>query len=129
MNLNIDVSEKELEGFTEGAKDSLRQAIINYSNELVKESYRIEAARNVQKKQSEVTGAIVDDAVVYVKMGLTKPKKDKIMVFCKIASSVASLFAGALYDPTKFTDGYGFILFIIAVVIALITITYVVIKE
>ncbi|MEY1236103.1 hypothetical protein AB7102_00860 [Providencia manganoxydans] len=129
MDLRIDIPEKNLDGFTKGAQDSLKKAVLNYSNELIEESNRIEADRNASNKNAEVTGAIVNDAVFYIKRGLTKRKKSRLMIACKITSAIASLFAGALYDPAKFTEGHDIIYFIAAVVIAIISISISVIKE
>ncbi|HDS7240734.1 TPA: hypothetical protein QH442_002278 [Morganella morganii subsp. morganii] len=129
MNLKVEIQKKDLEGFTSGAKDSLKKAVLSYSRELIEESNRIEVDRNSNSRESEVTGAIVDDAVFHMKRGLAKPKKNKIMIACKIASPLASMFSGWLYDPTKFSQGNHIMFFIIAVVISLISTTIIVIKE
>lgn len=127
--MQIDIEERNLSGFNDHAKTALKKSISDFSEELIKESNRIESSRNPSSDSPQVTSGIVNDATVLIRRGLVQPKKKTRVVVCRIISAIFSLLVGIIYDATKLQDKIYMLVFIIVVVIAIISLTISIIME
>lgn len=127
--MQIDVNDKTLAGFNDHAKTELRKATNEFIEELVRESNRIEAARNPSSGNPQVTSGMVTDAAVLVRRGLGQPKKRIGTKVVRIVAAVLSLAVGFTYDATKLQDKGYMLIFVITVAVAIIAVTISTIQE
>lgn len=129
MSIKIEIDDDELKGFSDAAKDSLRNAVSTYASDIIEESNRIEVGRGSVQGDPEVTRGMVDDAVLLFRRGLGTPKKSAQILLIRIAAALLPLFVGLLYDPAALQDSGYMLLFVLVVAGAILTVTISVLKE
>lgn len=127
--MQIDIDDKTIAGFNDPAKAELKKAGLEFLEELVRESNRIEASRNPSSGTPQVTSSIVIDAAVLIRRGLSQPKKRIGSKLLRIAAAVLSLVVGFAYDATKLQDKTYMLIFVIVVALAIIAVTISTIME
>ncbi|MEI7868981.1 MAG: hypothetical protein WCI11_13915 [Candidatus Methylumidiphilus sp.] len=121
--MQIDIDDKSLAGFNDPAKEELKKSAIQFTEDLLKESFRIEASRNSSSGNPQVTSSMVSDATVLIRRGLAQPKKKLWVQLLRIAAAILSLAVGFTYDATKLQDKTYMLVFVIVVAFAIITVT------
>lgn len=129
MPINISIPDNDLVGFSDQAQDSLKEAIEEYSSDLIEETNRLEAGRNPTKGVPEVTRGMVTDARIFLKRGLGSPKKGWGVKILRVASAVLSLVVGIMYNETKLQDSAYLLIFILIVAATILSVTISTIKE
>jgi hypothetical protein len=129
MPIQIKIEDSDAAGFTEPAKDRLRKAAEDYVSSLIAEANRIEAGRNLQDSPTEVTQAMVTDAVFVLRRGLGSSKSTPATKIVRGASAVLSSIVGWLYDPHELVDRTHFVVFVALLALAILTTTISIIKE
>lgn len=127
--MQIDVDDNSLAGFNDPAKNELKKSAVEFVEELIKESNRIEATRNPASGNPQVTSSMVLDAAILVRRGLSQPKKKLGVKVLRIVSAVLSLAVGFAYDAAKLQDKTYMLVFVIVVAAAIISVTISTIME
>lgn len=127
--MEIQISEDDLKGFNDKAKDKLSEAATEFIGDLIEESNRLESSRNTTGDDPEITSSMVNDARVLIRRGLAQPKKGIGLKIFRVAAAVLSLLVGVLYDSTKLQSGGYMLLFIGVITAAILTVTISTIKE
>lgn len=129
MPINIEISDNDLAGFNDQAKQELKVSVETFSDDLIAEANRIESSINSTSQGPEITSSIVRDAKVLIRHKISKPKKNIWSIILKIAASVLSLVAGIMYQKEKLQDTTYLVFYIIIIAIAILLTTLTVIKE
>jgi hypothetical protein len=129
MSINIEISDEDLTGFSDQARESLKGAVLEYSSELIEEANRLEAGRNPTQGTPEVTRGMVNDAKIFIRRGLGSPKKSWGLRILRIVSAVLSLAVGIMYNQTKLQDSAYLFFFILVVAGTILAVTISTLKE
>lgn len=127
--MQIEVDDKTLAGFNDPAKAELKKSGVEFLEELVKESNRIEASRNPSSGNPQITSSMVGDAAVLIRRGLSQPKKRIGSKLLRVVAAILSLAVGFTYDATKLQDKTYMLVFVIVVAAAIIAVTVSIIME
>lgn len=127
--MDIEIPETDLEGFNDQSKETLKQALVAYADQLIDESNRIEASNRTTEGDPEVTSSMVDSASVLLRRGLAKPRGKMLPKILRIAAAVLSLAAGFMYDARELQDSTYLLTFIIVVSAAILAVTVSTIRE
>lgn len=129
MPINIDITDSDLAGFNDQAKQELKVSVETFSDDLIAEANRIESSINSTSQGPEITSSIVRDAKVLIRHKISKPKKNVWSIILKIGASVLSLVAGIMYQKEKLQDTTYLVFYILIIAIAILLTTLTVIKE
>jgi hypothetical protein len=128
--MDIGINENDLTGFNEKAKEQLMKTVKNYIDDVIEESYRIEASRNsTSKNNPEVVSSMVNEAEILIRRSLAFPKKRLGIKVLRIFAAVFSAIPGFLYDSSKLQESKNLVVFIIAITLAILMVTISTIKE
>lgn len=124
MILSIDVSDSEINGFSNEAINSLKRACTDYTNGIVTEAKRIEQIDRVgSSSQVEVIASHVDEA----RKNFRRKAPTKIWkTIISILVDIFCLIVGILFDKEKLLNNNGYLIFYVIVII--LTIIFLVIK-
>ena len=127
--MEIIVEDNDLNGFNTKAKEQLVTVVNDYVDEVIRESYRIEASRNSTKRGTpEITSSMVHDAVSLICRGLV-PRRNLGIKVIKVLAMIFLAISGFLYDPIKLQNSIYMTMFIIVITIAILCGTISTIKE
>ena len=127
MPVDLKISEADLKGFSQPARDALKKAVAAYATDLIEEANRIEAGRG--SPEPEVTRAMVDDAAFALRRGLGTPPRNLVLKILRIGAAVLSLLVGILFDPAKLQNGGYMTFFIVVVAGAILAVTLSILRE
>lgn len=129
MPLEISIPDEDLVGFSEPAKNHLKNSIESFCASLVTEANRLEAAGNITNGAREITAAMVNDASMIKNRGLSRPKPAKKTVAAKILSAILPFSVGIMYDSTKLQENSYLVMFILLIAAAIFAVTFSVLSE
>jgi hypothetical protein len=121
--MQIEISDADLAGFNNQARERLAAVTLEFAEELVEEANRIETGRNTTHGEPEITSSMVHDAELSIRRGLSAPRKSRGSRILRIAGAVLSLFVGIIYNATKLQGAGYMFLFISVVTAAIICVT------
>lgn len=121
--MQIDIDESSLSGFNNPAKAELKKTMLKFADDLLEESFRIEAAHNSASGDPQVTSSMVADAAILLRRGLAQPKKKLWNKVLRVVAAVLSLAVGFTYDAAKLQDKTYMLVFVIVVALAIIAVT------
>lgn len=119
--LNLDNS--LLDGFSDHAKERLKSAALEHLQELTAECYRIEAGANSGGGSTEVTQAMVNDAVVFKRRIPSTKTKKWWRIPLKVASLILPLLVGFFFNSTTVAQGNNLIFFVVLVAVTVAVMT------
>lgn len=129
MPIDINIPDKDLQGFNQNARDELKKSIEEFSNDIIAESNRIEGSINTTSNGPEITSSIVADAKVLLRHKISKPKKGFGKIVLKIGASIFSLLSGIMYNKESLQNNGYLVLYIVVIAVAILFTTLVVIKD
>lgn len=129
MPIEIEINEDDLSGFSEPARERLKQAAEDYVSTLISESNRIEAGRNSNNGPAEITQAMVNDAVVVQRQGLSTAPTRVASKVLRVVAAVLSLIVGFMYDPVALQSQAYMATFVVLTAAAIIAMTISILKE
>jgi len=129
MPNEVTLDDGELEGFSAPAKQRLKQASLDHLQELIAECYRLEASSNSSGGTTEITQAMVTDAVVFRRREPSGKKGKGWRIPLKILSSILPLLVGFFFNSQSVTQGNNLIMFVILVAITVAVVTTSVITD
>ena len=116
--IQVNIDEKKVDNFTDQARDTFKEQMGKYADNIIKESNLIEESIREDGAIAEITSTIVMQAVRKSKND-TRKKPRNWMIIIRIVSSFSILITGFLFDASGY--GHNFtklIFFIIFLIIA-----------
>lgn len=129
MPIDIQISDSDLNGFSDQAKATLKEAILEYSSQMIEEANRLEAGRNSTNGPPEVTRGMVSDAKIFLQRGMGSPKRNLGLKMLRIIAAVLSLAVGFMYNDTKLQNSEYLLIFIIVIAVTIFVVTISTLKE
>lgn len=129
MPTDIQIPDDELAGFSDQAREHVRQVVDQYAADLIREANRIEAGRNTANGPPEVTKAMVSDANGLLRRGLTAPKNHWAHKLLRVAASVLSLVVGLMYDPAQLQGQTYMLVFVLVVAATILAVTLAALRD
>ena len=114
MKLEIEIPDEKVKCLSPTANMELARVAKSYIIDVLDEAGRIEESRRNSKSSPEITGAIINEAVLYSKTIGFRKKKSAGKIFLQIVSYVSTIFTGALFNIDKFKN-VGYVLLFLAV--------------
>lgn len=116
--IQVNIDEKKVDNFTDQARDTFKEQMGKYADNIIKESNLIEESIREDGANAEITSTIVMQAVRKYKSD-TRKKPSNNRWIIRAVSSFSTLITGFLFD----VSGYGhnftkLIFFIICLIIA-----------
>ena len=108
--MEIIIEEDALNNFSRNAKDKLRDHIVEYAEELVKEASLIEEGHREEGAKCEITSNIVTQAAMVRRTMRVEKKTPKWLIICRIISTISCTMIGFFYDPDRFSESNGMLL-------------------
>lgn len=129
MPLAISITDDSVRFLNEPAKQELVKAVSQYSEVLLSEASRLEAAGNTSTGDPEITSSMVRDADLLLRRGYRKPRKGPLLMTAQIASPILGIGTGILADAEKLEQTNNLLMFIALLVLSVITTVLLVVKE
>lgn len=127
MEFNIEVEDRDLEGFTEDALIQLEKELKIHSDSLIKEAILFEAGQSEGDSPKEITANYVKIVSKTNKVaGLKKPAKGLIAM--KVISTISLTVVGFFFEY-PFSSFFRFALFLIFIIVGTFTTVIVNMKE
>lgn len=124
MKVEFDISDEKVQNVSEGGRIDLALHCKKFAEDTVDEASRIEASRRSPNTKTEVTAAIITEAVTYSRRFPAKPRKSIKNKLIQVVAFVSTLITGSLLDTDKFKETSHVIWFIISLGLALGTSVY-----
>jgi hypothetical protein len=129
MPLQITIPDDEIKYLNPPAITELEVSVRKFSDELLQESSRLEAASKTTNGNPEITSSMVKDATLLLRRGYRKPKKSWWLVVVQIVAVATTFVTGILADFDKLKEPNSMIAFIVFLSIAITTTVLVLFKE
>jgi hypothetical protein len=127
--MRIEINDDALKGFNSHSKKELSKAIKSFTDDLIKESNRIESSQKHTSSDPQITSSMVNDATIFIRRGLARPKIRIGTIVLRVFAAVLPLSAGILYDPNKLQNSNYMLFFILIVAAAIVVVTVSTIRE
>jgi hypothetical protein len=121
--MQIDIDDTTLTGFSTPARNEVKKAALQFTDDLLAEANRIEASRNPTAGTPQVTSGMVLEATLLVRRGLVRPRKKIGAKLLRVCAAVLSLVIGLTYDANKLQDKTYMMLFVLLVAMTILAIT------
>lgn len=122
MSIDIKIPDNHLTYLSNHAKDELVTTVTAYTEDLISEASRLEAASRNDSGKPEITRTMIADASLILKKYPAQKKKTWGNWVNQIISIFSTLFAGALFNIDKFQlDSTRLVAFLIVLAIAIFT--------
>lgn len=129
MSIEIIVDGARLENLSDGARQTLKKQVNEYTDEVLKEARLIEEGIREDGASREITSNIILNAVRKHRNYLVK-KPSKWVIIIKTTSSLSLLLTGFLFDSNGYQDNIPkLISFIIFLIIACVSTVIQYVKE
>lgn len=116
--IQINIDENKVDNFTDQARDTLKEQMGKYADNIIKESNLLEESIREDGANAEITSTIVMQAVRKYKSD-TRKKPSNNRWIIRVVSTFSTLITGFLFDASGY--GHNFmklIFFIICLIIA-----------
>ena len=124
MPVEIEIPEASITGFSDPARECLKDTLMTYASDVIDEANRLEAGSNSASGPPEVTRSMVKDAELFVRRRLGTPKRGLPSRALGVAAVVLPLAVGVAYDKHSLQTSSGYLLgFILLLAIAVLAVT------
>ena len=116
--MKIEIVDSTLFGYSEDAKNNIKEAIEEYSEILIEETDKVEKTHRSRTSSSvkEVVGSHVLEANSNLKENFRQSKRDKIIIgILQILASIFSVVVGWMWDSDANKINLPLFIFIIAI--------------
>ena len=132
--MEIEIIDSSLSGYTEDAKNNIKEAIEEYSEILIEETDKVEKTHRSRTSSSvkEVVGSHVLEANSNLKENFRQSKRDKIIIgILQVFTSILSVVVGWMWDSDANKINLPMFILIIAVTLLILfaQFYYTVLKE
>ena len=123
MKIEFDIPDEKVSDLNPNGSTELTRHCKQWTEDIIDEATRIEASKN-DGTNTEITAAIISEAVTYSKRFPIKTKKKWWVKLIQIIAFISSLVAGSLLDVEKFKETSHVIWFIVTISVAVATTVY-----
>lgn len=110
--IRVNIDEKKVDNFTDQARDTFKEQMGKYADNIIKESNLIEESIREDGANAEITSTIVIQAVRKSKSDIRKkPRSRRIII--RVVSSFSTLITGFLFDASGYGHNFKKLLFFI----------------
>lgn len=132
--MEIEIIDSSLSGYSEDAKNNIKEAIEEYSEILIEETDKVEKTHRSRTSSSvkEVVGSHVLEANSNLKENFKQSKRDKIIIgILQIFASILSVVVGWMWDSDANKINLPMFILIIAITLLILfaQFYYTVLKE
>jgi hypothetical protein len=132
--MEIEIIDSSLSGYSEDAKNNIKEAIEEYSEILIEETDKVEKTHRSRTSSSvkEVVGSHVLEANSNLKENFKQSKRDKIIIgILQILASILSVVVGWMWDSDANKINLPMFILIIAITLLILfaQFYYTVLKE
>lgn len=132
--MEIEIIDSSLSGYSEDAKNNIKEAIEEYSEILIEETDKVEKTHRSRTSSSvkEVVGSHVLEANSNLKENFRQSKRDKIIIgILQVLASILSIVVGWMWDSDANKINLPMFILIIAVTLLILfaQFYYTVLKE
>ena len=132
--MEIEIIDSSLSGYSEDAKNNIKEAIEEYSEILIEETDKVEKTHRSRTSSSvkEVVGSHVLEANSNLKENFKQSKRDKIIIgILQIFASILSVVVGWMWDSDANKINLPMFIIIIAITLLILfaQFYYTVLKE
>lgn len=132
--MEIEIIDSSLSGYSEDAKNNIKEAIEEYSEILIEETDKVEKTHRSRTSSSvkEVVGSHVLEANSNLKENFRQSKRDKIIIgILQVLASILSVVVGWMWDSDANKINLPMFILIIAVTLLILfaQFYYTVLKE
>ena len=132
--MEIEIIDSSLSGYSEDAKNNIKEAIEEYSEILIEETDKVEKTHRSRTSSSvkEVVGSHVLEANSNLKENFRQSKRDKIIIgILQVLASILSIVGGWMWDSDANKINLPMFILIIAVTLLILfaQFYYTVLKE
>ncbi|MEZ7601927.1 hypothetical protein O3611_04400 [Streptococcus sp. 27098_8_91] len=132
--MEIEIIDSSLSGYSEDAKNNIKEAIEEYSEILIEETDKVEKTHRSRTSSSvkEVVGSHVLEANSNLKENFRQSKRDKIIIgILQVFTSILSVVVGWMWDSDANKINLPMFILIIAVTLLILfaQFYYTVLKE
>lgn len=129
MPIDIHVEDADLAGFSDPAKEGVRNAGEEFIKHVISEANRLESAQNANGGPVEITKAMVDNAALIQRHAIGSKKTPLAVKVLRITSAMVSLVVGFMYDEVKLQNAGYMAIFVLFIAGAILTTTLSTLKE
>ena len=132
--MEIEIIDSSLSGYSEDAKNNIKEAIEEYSEILIEETDKVEKTHRSRTSSSvkEVVGSHVLEANSNLKENFRQSKRDKIIIgILQVLASILSIVVGCMWDSDANKINLPMFILIIAITLLILfaQFYYTVLKE
>jgi len=121
MPLQIEIPDEDARYLSQQAQEELVASTKKYSQELLNEANRLEAANRENGGDPEITRVMIRDAALHVQRYPPRSKRSWGFTVIQIASAITALLTGGLFDVDKMQQDIGrLIIFLILLSLTII---------
>lgn len=120
MPFSLSITTRQNLSLNAPAEGAVKVAVEKFTEDLLAEAGRLEAALNSSGANPEITSSMIQDAALLLRRGYAKPRKHWGTKVAQVVSAVGGVVTGLLADTEKLKDTSTLVLF---VVLAVTTIT------
>lgn len=114
--IQINIDENKVDNFTDQARDTLKEQMGKYADNIIKESNLLEESIREDGANAEITSNIVMQAIRKSKSNKRKKSSNRLIII-RIVSTFSTLLTGFLFDASgyehNFMKQFCFIIFLI----------------
>lgn len=134
MPLQVTVRDEDVRYLNEPAKAELLSAIAKYSEELLQEASRLEAAIKTTPGDPEITSSMVKDATLLLKRGYSRHSRSYrllgVQVLAALSTFVTGILANAIFSNSdRLKDPVTLLSFLLLIFLAITSTTLVLFME
>lgn len=129
MPIDIRVEDADLAGFSDPAKEGVKQAGEQFIKHVINEANRLESGQNSGGGPVEITKAMVDNAALIQRHAIGGKNAPLQVKLLRIAAAVISLVVGFMYDEAKLQNTAYMAVFVLFIAGAILTTTLSTLKE
>lgn len=123
MSLQIEIPDDKINNLSDPAKSKLSELTEKYTIDVINEANRIEAELRSDNNDPEITGTIIQDAVLHLKRHSPRNRRFGFVIN-QIFMSLSTLFTGILFNIKEFQqDATCLVIFLVVLAIAIVTTT------
>jgi len=129
MQFDLIVPEGKLKHLNVQAHERLQGALSQYADDLLAEAGRLEANMNAGSGTPQITSAMVRDAELLLRRGLTRPAQHWSLRLLKIVSTASAVITGLMADKDYLANQTHLVYFVIALTVTVASTVIVLMKE
>jgi hypothetical protein len=118
-----------LEYLNTPARTIFRSSLQSYSEALLREASRLEAAGKSTPGSPEITSTMVKDADILLRRGYSRPRKQPLLIMSQLVATVGGFLTGLLADANRLKEPKGLVLFVLVLTVTITAAVIAILKD